>query len=98
MPPSPQGVVMGMKHAAPVMKRQGGGVILSTASVAGLGAGYGPHVYSQRRLRRRGEADPGLTAGAWTHPDFGAGLLDAIAEVLGVDDFSKIDAVYHARR
>ncbi|MEM8768784.1 MAG: SDR family oxidoreductase [Pseudomonadota bacterium] len=41
-----KGVVMGMKHAAPLMKAQGSGVILSTASVAGTGAGYGPHVYS----------------------------------------------------
>jgi NAD(P)-dependent dehydrogenase (short-subunit alcohol dehydrogenase family) len=41
-----KGVIMGMKHAAPVMKRQGSGVILSTASIAGLQAGWGPHVYS----------------------------------------------------
>lgn len=41
-----KGVIMGMKYAAPVMKAQGGGVILSTASVAGICAGYGPHVYS----------------------------------------------------
>jgi NAD(P)-dependent dehydrogenase (short-subunit alcohol dehydrogenase family) len=41
-----RGVLLGMKHAAPVMKRQGGGSIISTASVAGLTAGYGPHVYS----------------------------------------------------
>ena len=41
-----KGVVMGMKYAAPVMKAQNGGVILSTASVAGICAGYGPHVYS----------------------------------------------------
>jgi NAD(P)-dependent dehydrogenase (short-subunit alcohol dehydrogenase family) len=41
-----RGVFLGMKHAAPVMKRQGSGCIISTASVAGLGGGRGPHIYS----------------------------------------------------
>ena len=40
------GVVSGIKHAAPVMKAGGGGSIISTASVAGLRGGYGPHIYS----------------------------------------------------
>ena len=41
-----RGVFLGMKHAAPIMKGQGSGSIVSTASVAGLQAGYGPHIYS----------------------------------------------------
>jgi NAD(P)-dependent dehydrogenase (short-subunit alcohol dehydrogenase family) len=42
-----RGVFLGMKHGARVMKQQGqGGVILSTASVAGLSGGDGPQAYS----------------------------------------------------
>ena len=42
-----RGVFLGMKHGARVMKARGeGGVILSTASVAGLSGGDGPQAYS----------------------------------------------------
>jgi NAD(P)-dependent dehydrogenase (short-subunit alcohol dehydrogenase family) len=42
-----KGVFLGMKHAARVLKAQGqGGVILSTASIAGLSGGDGPQAYS----------------------------------------------------
>lgn len=36
----------GMKYAVPAMKKTGGGSIVSTASVAGRQAGYGPILYS----------------------------------------------------
>ena len=39
-------VFLGMKYAAPVMKRQGGGSIINNASIAGMGVGYGPTLYS----------------------------------------------------
>ena len=39
-------VFFGMKHAVPLMRSQGSGAIVNTASVAGQRTGYGPHVYS----------------------------------------------------
>ena len=41
-----RGVFLGMKHAIPHMKAGGGGSIISTASVAGIRGGAGPHSYS----------------------------------------------------
>lgn len=41
-----RGVLVGMKHVAPIMKRRRSGSIINTGSVAGLRAGYGPLVYS----------------------------------------------------
>ncbi len=39
-------VFVGMKYAIPEMRKAGGGSIISTASVAGLSGGRGPHAYS----------------------------------------------------
>ena len=64
-----RGVLLGMKHAAPVMKRQGGGSIISTASVAGLTAGFGPHVYSAAKAAViQLTQDGGDGAGRAQHP------------------------------
>jgi|HubBroStandDraft_5_1064220.scaffolds.fasta_scaffold12526_2 NAD(P)-dependent dehydrogenase (short-subunit alcohol dehydrogenase family) len=41
-----RGVFLGIRAAARVMRPQGRGSIISTASIAGLKAGYGPHDYS----------------------------------------------------
>lgn len=38
-------VFLGMKHAGEVMKAQGSGVILNTASISATTPGYGPHLY-----------------------------------------------------
>ena len=39
-------VFLGMKHASLAMQGNGGGVILATASIAGMVGGAGPHAYS----------------------------------------------------
>lgn len=42
-----RGVFLGMKHGARVLKRQGeGGLLLATASIAGMSGGAGSHCYS----------------------------------------------------
>ncbi|HEU0065814.1 MAG TPA: SDR family oxidoreductase, partial [Sphingomonas sp.] len=39
-------VALGIRHAAPLMAKQGGGAIVNTSSVSALGSGYAPTAYS----------------------------------------------------
>lgn len=41
-----RGVFLGMKHAIPVMKKQGAGSIINTGSISAITAGRGPLIYS----------------------------------------------------
>jgi NAD(P)-dependent dehydrogenase (short-subunit alcohol dehydrogenase family) len=41
-----RGVFLGIKYSIAEMRKAGGGSIISTASIAGLAGGYGPHAYS----------------------------------------------------
>jgi len=68
-------VFLGMKHASQAMKRHGGGVILVTASIAGMVGGGGSHAYSAAKaavisLIENVAAELGPTASAWSasHP------------------------------
>ncbi len=82
-----RGVFVGIKHAAAVMKEQRSGSIISTASVAGITAGYGGHVYSAAKaaiihLTRTVAVELGehgirvncICPGAIATPIFGRGL------------------------
>ena len=44
-----RGVVLGMKHVAPILLRQGSGSIINTGSIGGLRAGASPHMYSMAK-------------------------------------------------
>ena len=89
------GVLMGMKHAAPIMKRQGCGSIISTTSVAGMRTGFGGNVYSLAKaavihltscaameLGEAGVRVNAISPGGIVTPIFGlaAGLSQAEAE------------------
>jgi NAD(P)-dependent dehydrogenase (short-subunit alcohol dehydrogenase family) len=90
-----RGVVLGMKHAAPVMSRQGSGSIINTGSVGGLRAGTSPHIYAAAKaavihltrcvaveLAEKGVRVNSISPGAIVTGIFakGAGLPDAISD------------------
>jgi NAD(P)-dependent dehydrogenase (short-subunit alcohol dehydrogenase family) len=98
-----RGVFLGMKHAAPIMTQQGSGSIISTASVAGLQAGYGPHIYSAAKaavvhLTRSVAMELGesgvrvncICPGGIATPIFGAALGVAGAEADRVAETMKV--------
>ena len=81
------GVMMGMKHAARVMKRQGSGSIINCSSVAAHRSGYGDHVYSAAKaavshvtrtvameLGERGIRVNSISPGAILTPIFGKAM------------------------
>ncbi len=81
------GVMMGMKHASRVMKRQGSGSIINCSSVAAHRTGYGDHVYSAAKaavshvtrtvameLGERGIRVNSISPGAILTPIFGKAL------------------------
>jgi len=88
-----RGVFLGIKHAARVMTAQQSGSIISTASVAGLGSGFGPHVYSAAKaavinLTRSVASELGemnvrvncICPGGIATPIFGQGLPSQLAD------------------
>ena len=104
-----RGVFLGMKHAAPIMKRQGSGSIVSTASVAGLQAGYGPHVYSAAKaaviqLTRSVAMELGesgvrvncICPGAIATPIFGRGL--GLAESAIEESVKRLQPIFETRQ
>jgi NAD(P)-dependent dehydrogenase (short-subunit alcohol dehydrogenase family) len=88
-------VVLGMKHAAPAMIRQGSGSIINTGSIAGLRAGFSAHSYSAAKaaiihvtrcvaaeLGEKGVRVNSISPGAIVTGIFakGAGVADAAAD------------------
>ncbi len=103
------GVMMGMKHAARVMKRQGSGSIINNASVAGQHTGYGDHVYSAAKaavihvtrtaameLGERGIRVNSISPGAILTPVFGKALGLSTGDAEATVD--KLDDMFRARQ
>ena len=103
------GVLMGMKHAARVMKRQGSGSIINNASIAGLRTGYGDHLYSASKaavihvtrtaameLGERGIRVNSISPGAILTPVFGKAMGLETSEADAT--VNKLDAMFRTRQ
>lgn len=103
------GVLMGIKHAARVMKRQGSGSIINNASIAGLRTGYGDHLYSASKaavihvtrtaameLGERGIRVNSISPGAILTPVFGKAMGLETSEADAT--VNKLDDMFRTRQ
>ena len=93
-----KGVFHGFKYAVPLMRAERSGVILTTASVAGMQAGFAPHVYSAAKaaviqLTRTAAMELGIDKIRVNCIAPGAIATPIFARALGMDAQTSADSV-----